>query len=57
MDIAKLHGLVVEKREIAIRDIDRMTDAELQEHGEELDAQIALGRKRLQELDAAETVH
>jgi len=57
IDIAKLHGLVVEKREIAFRDIDKMDDAELRGRSDELDALIAIGKKRLAELQSDKTIH
>jgi len=62
MDISKLHGLIVEKREIVVRDLDKMESDELLVASADIDQKIKLARKRIAEIkkleqSGGETVH
>ena len=54
MDIAKLHGLVVQRRDIAPSDPNKMTAAELQADSDLLDERIRLAEERVATLKAEE---
>lgn len=55
-DLAKLHGLVVEKREVTVTNLDRLTEAELAAVAHDQDELLRMAKERREAL-AAGTVH
>ena len=59
MDLSKLHGLIIEKREIVVRNIDNMDMEELAVANSDLEEKILAARKRIRSIAKAEgeTLH
>jgi hypothetical protein len=54
MDLAKLHGLVVQKRDIAPRDLNNMTAKELEAESDLIEEKIRLAKQRIASLSKQE---